>query len=256
MKRTNTIMISVIMAGITLLSCEGEKQPKMSPLSTELSGDLNGYFEVVEKEITADEGTWSLWNVELKRTDKPFPWDEDVTMADFNDSYSDGRAYCKVGFGLETFDKDGNLIGKRAATACGLMGPYSSQDVLDLMKLRPGETGFIRWDGLKEQEAKGKITFKVTSAIEMVAPKQSKASANNWDKVLDSYETYVNKYVACMKKTMAGDTQVLTEYANLLEKIEELGKQLENASGSMTTAQINRYAKINAKMLDAATSEF
>ena len=196
MKRTNIIVISVIMAGITLLSCEREKRPKMSPQSTELSGDLNGYFEVVNKEITDDESTWSLWNIELKRTDKPFPCDENVTMANFNDSYSDGRAYCKVGFGLETFDKDGNLIGKRAATACGLMGPYSSQDVLDLMKLRPDETGFIRWDGLKEQETKGKISFKVTSAIEMVAPKQSKASANNWDKVLDSYEDYVNKYVA------------------------------------------------------------
>lgn len=249
-------MISVIMAGITLLSCEREKRPKMSPQSTELSGDLNGYFEVVNKEITADESTWSLWNIELKRTDKPFPWDEDVTMANFNDSYSDGRVYCKVGFGLETFDKDGNLIGKRAATACGLMGPYSSQDVLDLMKLRPGETGFIRWDGLKEQETKGKISFKVTSAIEMVAPKQSKASANNWDKVLDSYEDYVNKYVACMKKMMAGDTQALTEYDNLLEKAEELGEKLENASSSMTTAQINRYAQINAKMLDAAASGF
>ena len=256
MKRTNIIMISVVMAGITLLSCEGEKRPKMSPQSTELSGDLNGYFEVVDKEITADESTWSLWNIELKRTDKPFPWDEDVTIANFNDSYSDGRAYCKVGFGLETFDKDGNLIGKRAAMACGLMGPYSSQDVLDLMKLRPDETGFIRWDGLKEQETKGKISFKVTPAIEMVAPKQSKASANNWDKVLDSYEDYVNKYVACMKKMMAGDAQDLTEYASLLEKAEELGEQLENASSSMTTVQINRYAQINAKMLDAAASGF
>lgn len=103
---------------------------------------------------------------------------------------------------------------------------------------------------------KGKITFKVTSAIEMVAPKQSKASANNWDKVLDFYEDYVNKYVACMKKVMAGDAQALTEYASLLEKAEELGKQLENASSTMTTAQINQYAQINAKMLDATASGF
>lgn len=55
---------------------------------------------------------------------------------------------------------------------------------------------------------------------------------------------------------MAGDTQALTEYANLLEKAEEPGKQLENAPSIMTTAQINRYAKINAKMLDAAASGF
>ena len=59
-----------------------------------------------------------------------------------------------------------------------------------------------------------------------------------------------------MKKMMAGDAQALTEYASLLEKAEELGEQLENASSSMTTAQINRYAQINAKMLDAAANGF
>ena len=257
-KRSNFIALAVLTATVSLFSCESKKQPTMTPQSTELSGDLKDYFEVVDKEITAGDDSWSLWNIELKRTDKPFPWEEDVTMANFNDFYSDGRAYCKVGFGLETFDKDGNLVGKRAATACGLLGPYSSQDVLDLMKLQPGETGFIRWDGMDEIEAKGKkFTFKITSAIEMVGAKPSNASAsNNWDKVLDSYEAYVNKYVACMKKAMSGDTKALSEYLSLLEKAEELGEQLENASSSMTAKQVSRYTKINAKMLEAAASGF
>ena len=257
-KSTITSVLFVIVAGLSFTACNGNKQRKMSPQSTELSGDLNGYFEVVDKEITAGEDSWSIWNIELKRTDKPFPWDEDVTVANFNDFYSDGRAYCKVGFGLETFDEKGNLVGKRTATACGLLGPYSSQDVLDLMKLRPGETGFIRWDGMDEKKAKGKkFTFKITSAIEMVAAKQGNAStSNNWDKVLDSYEDYVNKYVACMKKAMAGDTKALTEYVGLLEKAEELGEQLEKASSTMTAKQVSRYTKINAKLLDAAASGF
>ena len=257
-KQTFITTLLVIATGMMFTNCEGKKQPKMSPQTTELSGDLKGYFEVVDKEITAGEDSWSIWNIELKRTNKPFPWDEDVTMANFNDSYSDGRAYCKVVFGLETFDEKGNPVGKRAATACGLLGPYSSQDVLDLMKLQPGETGFIRWDGMDEKKAKGKkFTFKITSAIEMVAAKQGNASAsNNWDKVLDSYEDYVNKYVACMKKIAAGDMSVMTQYASLLEKAEELGEQLEKASSSMTTKQMQRYAKINAKMIDAAASGF
>ena len=257
-KRSNFIALAVLTATVSLFSCESKKQPTMTPQSTELSGDLKDYFEVVDKEITAGDDSWSLWNIELKRTDKPFPWEEDVTMANFNDFYSDGRTYCKVGFGLETFDKDGNLVGKRAATACGLLGPYSSQDVLDLMKLQPGETGFIRWDGMKEKKAKEKeFTYKITSAIEMVGAKPSNASAsNNWDKVLDSYEAYVNKYVAYMKKAMSGDTKALSEYLSLLEKAEELGEQLENASSSMTAKQVSRYTKINAKMLEAAASGF
>jgi hypothetical protein len=35
-----------------------------------------------------------------------------------------------------------------------------------------------------------------------------------------------------------------------------LGEQLENASGSMTTKQVNRYTRINKKMLEAAANGF
>ena len=97
-KQTFITTLLVIATGMMFTNCEGKKQPKMSPQSTELSGDLKGYFEVVDKEITAGEDSWSIWNIELKRTNKPFPWDEDVTMANFNDFYSDGRAYCTVGW--------------------------------------------------------------------------------------------------------------------------------------------------------------
>lgn len=109
LRRKKAFVFLLFVLTFVFCGCSGNKRPTMSPQTTEISGDLNGYYEVVDKEITADEGTWSLWNIELRRIDKPFPWDEDVTMANFNDSYSDGRVYCKVGFGLETFDKDGNL---------------------------------------------------------------------------------------------------------------------------------------------------
>lgn len=256
MKKRQIIIAAIVLAGISLISCEGKKQLSMSPQTTELSGDLKGYFEVVDKEIAAGEDSWSLWNIELKRTDKPFPWDNGITLANFNDSYSDGRAYCKVGFGLETFDEKGNLVGKRAATACGLMGPYSSQDVIDLMKLQLGETGFIRWDGLKEKEAKGKLTFRITSAYELVEGKgQNNVSAtNDWDKLLDAYEDYVDKYIACLKKATSGDMNAVTQYLSLMEKAEELGEKLENASSSMTAKQINRFTKINNKMARAASN--
>lgn len=259
-KRSNFIALAVLTATVSLFSCESKKQPTMTPQSTELSGDLKGYFEVVDKEITASENSWSLWNIELKRTDKPLPWDDDVTMAKFSSTYVDGRDYCQIGFGLETYDKDGNLICKRPATNCGILGSCSFDDVVELMKLKPDETGYIRWDVKQdEKEAKGKrnFTFKVTSAYKLFENKRKDtASANNWDKVLDSYEAYVNKYVACMKKAMSGDTKALTEYLSLLEKAEELGEQLENASSSMTAKQVSRYTKINAKMLEAAASGF
>ena len=151
MKKVNIIIaVAMLATGIMLSSCENKKQLKMSPQSIEISGDLQGCFEVVDKEIVATEGTWSIWNVEMRRTDEPFPWEDDITLAKFSETYVDGRSYCRVGFGLETFGEDGNLIAKRSATATGLSGPYSGDDILDLLKLKPNETGFIRWDGTKE----------------------------------------------------------------------------------------------------------
>ena len=254
MKKAFIFVSAIVLAGFMLTSCGEEKQPKMSPKTTEVSGDLNGCFEVVEKEIKATEGFDAVWNVELKRTDKPLPWDDDVTLAKFSSTYVDGRDYCQIGFGLETYDREGNLINKRAATDCGIMGSCRFDDVVELMKLKPNETGYIRWDVKRdEMEVKGKrnFTFKITSAYKLFENnKQDAASANDWDKLLDTYESYVKKYAACMKKVAAGDASALSEYAGLLEKAEELGNRLEKASGQMTANQVKRYAKINAMMVE------
>ena len=255
-RKVNNIFF-LLFALMLIASACGKKQPTMTPQTVEITGDLNGYFEVAQKEIVATEGRWSLWNVELKRTDKPFPWDEGMTMAKFNDTYTDGRAYCKIGFGLETFDKDGNALGKRSATATGLLGPYSSDDILDLMNLQSGETGIIRWDtDPTEDKTKGKLSFRITSAYEIVEGREQNkiVTTNDWDKVLDTYEDYVDRYIACMKKVAAGDMSAMTQYAKLLEKAEELDEQLESASGSMTAKQVSRYTRINNKMLEAAAN--
>ena len=74
--------------------------------------------------------------------------------------------------------------------------------------------------------------------------------------MLDAYENYVDRYIACLKRIASGDMDAMTQYAKLLEKAEELGEQLENASGSMTTKQVNRYTRINKKMLEAAANGF
>lgn len=257
MEKVNIIIaVAMLATGIMLSSCDNKKQLKMSPQSIEISGDLQGCFEVVDKEIIATEGRWSLWNVEMRRTDKPFPWEDDITLAKFSETYVDGRSYCRVGFGLETFGEDGNLIAKRSATATGLSGPYSGDDILDLLKLKPNETGFIRWDGTKEENVKGKITFRITSACEIIEGRGQVTATNDWDKVLDAYENYVDRYIACLKRIAGGDMDAMPQYAKLLEKAEELGEQLENASGSMTTKQVNRYTRINKKMLEAAANGF
>lgn len=77
-------------------------------------------------------------------------------------------------------------------------------------------------------------------------------NSTDWDKVLDSYENYVNQYIAVLKKVNASDMSVYADMASLMEKYEELANQLENAEDDLTPAQAARYTKITNKLATAA----
>lgn len=83
-----------------------------------------------------------------------------------------------------------------------------------------------------------------TSKSEIVA-------GDDWDKILNEYEKYVDQYIKTYKKAMSGDMTAMTEYVKLAEKAQKLAAKLENAEDEMTTAQLKRYAKITEKMSKA-----
>ncbi|MBO4741145.1 MAG: hypothetical protein J5605_05825 [Bacteroidales bacterium] len=156
-----------------IVSC-GDKNDKlvMTPESTEISGDLSEYFEVVDQEyaVALKDGhfePFATWSIKVRRTDDGVPFDENAQVTAYGTTYFDGRNYCKVGFGLEIFDADNNSVDKISATGTGLSGPYSSDDILDLFKLKVGEEGTIRWlvDD-KLIDAKKPLKFKITSAYD------------------------------------------------------------------------------------------
>ena len=51
---------------------------------------------------------------------------------------------------------------------------------------------------------------------------------------------------------MAGDISALSSYMDLLEDVEDLADELEDAEDDMSTSQMERYAKISAKLTEAA----
>jgi len=80
----------------------------------------------------------------------------------------------------------------------------------------------------------------------------STKSSNDWDKVLDDYESLVDSYVKLAKKAKEGDMSAISEYPNILEKAQRISSQLENSKDELSLKQATRYAKISAKMAKAS----
>lgn len=76
-------------------------------------------------------------------------------------------------------------------------------------------------------------------------------AGDDWDKILNEYEKYVDQYIKTYKKAMNGDMTAMSEYVKLAEKAQKLADKLEKAEDEMTTAQLKRYAKITEKMQKA-----
>ncbi len=90
-----------------------------------------------------------------------------------------------------------------------------------------------------------------TTTSSMGASSVAASSSSDWDSILDSYEKYVNEYIAVYKKVQAGDTSAYSKLASLMEKYQKLAEQLENASDELTASQLARLQKINAKLAKA-----
>ena len=80
----------------------------------------------------------------------------------------------------------------------------------------------------------------------------SSTGSADWDSMLDSYEQYVNKYIALMKKVSNGDMTAMAEYPALMEKAQEFSDKMSGAQGDMSASQWARYMKITTKMTTAA----
>ena len=80
----------------------------------------------------------------------------------------------------------------------------------------------------------------------------SSSGSEDWDALLASYESYVDKYISYLKKAAKGDMSALAEYPSLMEKAQEFSDKLEKAKGDMSASQWARYNKITMKMMKAA----
>lgn len=77
------------------------------------------------------------------------------------------------------------------------------------------------------------------------------SGSEDWDALLDSYDSYVTQFVSYAKKAANGDVTALSEYPALLEKAQEFSGKMNNAQSQMSASQWTRYVEITNKMTQA-----
>jgi len=74
----------------------------------------------------------------------------------------------------------------------------------------------------------------------------------NWDKLLNDYESFINKYLVLLKKANKGDVSAVQEYTSLFEKAEILGDDFDKNADNLTPKQLKKYIDLQAKISKAA----
>ena len=116
----------------------------------------------------------------------------------------------------------------------------------EMSSYSPNMQRFTKIDVFAEVDAE------MSKASETKSSSTSKASSSgseDWDEILDDYEKFVNDYVKVLKKVNNGDITAMSDMTEMLEKAEELGNKLENASDELSEKQQKRYTEILQKML-------
>ena len=265
---------------------------ELKPASTEISGEMEGCFTVVDRtyKVKFEDFTGGILTVELMRTDDILPFSSDGRELYSFSSYS-ASPYVQVGFGIELLDSDGNIIDKTSASASGLAGPYSPDECVELVKLSEGKTGSIRFSiseeakeatsfritsafeyGGTENASDSEVltineedgnSYSDDSYAEVIdtdntddytsgRASSGSSSTQNWDRLLDSYEKFANRYADFYKKVKDGSITITSpEYAEYMQEAAEFAEKAQGAKGTMNAKQLARYNKITLKLASA-----
>lgn len=203
----------------------------------------------VNKDVASDDG-FDLDVVVLDAnmneiTDFGYYDIEDVTDYDVETYHH----YLKAGDHRAVMDESGskeNWDGKPSA----MWDMMRQNGKYIVLKPRWSSAKYVPYSGVASATSSSEVGNEDELMVEEVEV-STVSGSEDWDKILDEYESYCTKLAAAAKKAKAGDVSVMAEYASLLESAESLQKKLENASSSLSVAQATRMNKIAAKMAQA-----
>ena len=264
MKRTFVkTFISILFIPICIslgsMSCNSKKEVPVTLKSTEIEGDMSEFFEISNKPyilIKEKNDNCFRIKIEVKRKDKPFNFDYDI--ADLS-----SRGYLKLSCDL--YDEKGSPT----FLADNYGSVYFNEN--DIINLKPGKTGWVEFGYCEGHDMIMKtkyISFKsyidkngIPSAENSESNSESSSSVSpsesgsaDGDKLLSDYESYTDQYIALLKKAKNGDASAMTEYVDMLSKAQELQESLMGANSVMSPSQLQKFTKIQQKLLNAASS--
>lgn len=259
------------MAVMFLASCGGggNKKKEVKDGSTKLevtskmSGALSDNFVVTNAVLkTSSDAFGSKLLVEVKRTSTDFSFGVDEAQV------------CGVGAGKEyTYCISADILDETGIPIETNLDKYGYDPFEKCLSLNTDETIWFEFSlgyssDLKENPEKAK-KVKLNSSLEKndVSSYSSSSSNNNsssssnksassedWDKVLKSYESYIDQYIKLMKKAKNGDMSAMTEYASMMEKASDLADKMNNAGDDLSTSQMAKFVKLQTKLANAAAN--
>ena len=115
-----------------------------------------------------------------------------------------------------------------------------------------GEDNSKESEALKIASEKAK-SFSINSKIKDDVTISENNGDKNWEKILTDYESYTNQCIKLLKKANSGDVSAMTEYLEVLQKAQDIQESFLEAEDDITTAQMERFIKIQKKLIDATS---
>jgi flagellin-like hook-associated protein FlgL len=262
-KTSIKLLTLALTTAILTTSCGGgsndknfDKNVELKAHDTKIKGYLADVFEVVDGSYKFDyKGSQYTGEGKIQVKIKS------IGSGDINDyGLQDGNSGPLY---LTICDKNGAPL----TDFSDIASEYTGDDLLKDMMKKKGEENWIAFHAytyqgkaLPDDAATFIITSKKTEKSEESASTSdddtevSSSGNENYDKVLDDYEAYVDKYLVFLKKANKGDMSAMEEYPALMEKAQDLEKSLKDAENqkSLSASQMKRMVKIQTKMLNAA----
>lgn len=143
------------------------------------------------------------------------------------------------------------------------------EDSSDMKKV---SEAYKKWDEKLQEKAKDRYMFMTICNLENAADYgKSKAAPEvssdddsedtseatidgneDWDQIITEYGEFYDQYIEYIKKVKEGDMSAMADLQEIMTKAQEISSKVENAKDELTDEQLQKFAEVQKKLLEAA----